>query len=765
MKRRAFLKSGGYLFVAAALPCAALTAAQQLQTPAAADHAAALALDQVSSFIAIDRSGGVTAFCGHVDLGTGIRTALAQIVAEELDVPMQRVTMILGDTARTPDQGPTIASSSIQISAVPMRRAAAQARQFLVNEAASRLAVPADTLSVTDGVVKAKNGRALSYGDLVDGRQFHLKISDQAPLKPRKDYRVVGQSVARVDIPAKVTGGLTYVHDMRVPGMLHGRVIRPPYPGMDNTAPIGQSLVSVDANSIAHIPGIVKIVTIGDFVGVVATREEHAIRAMHELKLTWKPWAQLPDLSGAQLEPALRNHPSTPRTLKTSGDVQNATAHAARRLRATYHWPYQMHGSIGPSCALADFRDNHMTVWSGSQNPHDLRNDLIKLLKLPADQVHVIRMEAAGCYGRNCADDVCADAALLARAVGKPVRVQLMREQEHGWEPKGAAQLIDVDGGLDAHGEVAGYDFNTRYPSNDATTLALLLTGTVPAMPAPVEQMGDRTAIPPYQYANMRVVVHDTPPIVRASWMRGVSALPNVFAHESYIDELAALANQDPVAFRLRHLPDARARELIEAVAKRANWQPRPTPPKPWSGDKTGVLQGRGFAYARYFHSPFPGFGAAWAAWVVDVDVDTATGIVRIKRVVVGHDCGMMINPDGVRHQVHGNVLQIVSRTLKEEVGFDGSGVTSLEWGAYPILRFTDMPEIDVLLMERPEEMPLGAGESASVPGAAAIANAVFDATGVRLREVPFTPDRVKAALKAALNEAAHASGAQGASA
>ncbi|MCG5075463.1 xanthine dehydrogenase family protein molybdopterin-binding subunit [Paraburkholderia tagetis] len=762
MKRRAFLKSGGYLLVAAALPTAALTVAQQLQTPAA-EHPASPALDQVSSFIAIDRNGGVTAFCGHVDLGTGIRTALAQIVAEELDVPVNRVTMILGDTARTPDQGPTIASSSIQISAVPMRRAAAQARQFLVNEAASRLAVSADTLSVAEGIVKAKNGRAISYGDLVDGQQFHLKISDQAPLKPRKDYRVVGQSVARVDIPAKVTGGLTYVHDMRVPGMLHGRVIRPPYTGMDNTAPIGQSLVSVDAHSIAHIPGIVKIVTIGDFVGVVAEREEHAIRAMHELKVTWKSWAQLPDLS-AQLETSLRNNPSTPRTLKTTGNVHDAIAHAAHRLRATYHWPYQMHGSIGPSCAVADFRDNHVTVWSGSQNPHDLRGDLVKLLKLPADQVHVIRMEAAGCYGRNCADDVCADAALLARAVGKPVRVQLMREQEHGWEPKGAAQLIDVDGGLDAQGEVVGYDFSTRYPSNDALTLALLLTGVVPATPAPVEQMGDRTAIPPYRYATTQVVVHDTPPIVRASWMRGVSALPNVFAHESYIDELAVLANQDPVAFRLRYLPDARARELVQAVAKRAGWKPRQphdAAPKPWSGNKTGVLTGRGFAYARYFHSPFPGFGAAWAAWVVDVEVDPATGVVRVKRVVVGHDCGMMINPDGVRHQVHGNVLQIVSRTLKEEVAFDRSGVTSLEWGAYPILRFTDMPEIDVLLMDRPDEMPLGAGESASVPGAAAIANAIFDATGVRLREVPFTPDRVKTAL----NEAAHASGAQGASA
>jgi nicotinate dehydrogenase subunit B len=750
MKRRAFLKSGGYLFIAATLPTLAQpspSTAPQAEPPASPP------IDEVDSFIAIDRTGGVTAFFGHVDLGTGLRTAIAQIVAEELDVPFDRVTMVLGDTRRTPNQGPTIASSSIQVSAIPLRQAAAEARQFLVTEAAARLKARVETLSVTNGVIRARSGgRAISYGELVDGQRFQLKVTGTAPLKPRSAYRLVGQPVKRVDIPAKVTGGLVYVHDMRVPGMLHGRVVRPPYAGVDHTAPIGRGLVSVDRSSIAGIPGIVRVVTIGDFVGVVAEREEQAIQAARALKVEWKPWAGLPDLT--QLEPALRANPATARTLRACEGIESIKSKAATRLRATYQWPYQMHASIGPSCALADVRENEATVWSGSQNPHDLRADLVKLLKLPADHVHVIRMEAAGCYGRNCADDVSADAALLSRAVGKPVRVQLMREQEHAWEPKGAAQLIDIDGGLDEHGNVAAYDFGSRYPSNGATTLALLLTGTVPAE-AVVTKMGDRTAIPAYDYPNLRVVVYDTPTIVRASWLRGVSALPSVFAHESWIDELAALAGQDPVAFRLRYLRDERARELVAAVAQRAQWQPRPKPPAPWRGARSGALRGRGFAYARYFHSDFPGFGAAWAAWVADVEVDVDTGEIRVTRVVVGQDCGMVVNPNGVRHQVHGNVLQMVGRTLKEEVSFDRQGVTSLEWGAYPILHFTDMPEIDVLLMDRPDSPALGSGESASVPGTAAIANAVFDATGVRLREVPFTPDRVKAAL----NEAARMAG------
>ena len=346
-------------------------------------------------------------------------------------------------------------------------------------------------------------------------------------------------------------------------------------------------------------------------------------------------------------------------------------------------------------------------------------------------------MEAAGCYGRNCADDVAADAVLLSRAAGRPVRVQLTREQEHAWEPKGTAQLMDVKGGLCADGSVAGYDFATRYPSNGAPTLALLLTGRMAPKPA-VFEMGDRTAIPPYDYDHLRVVAHDMPPIARASWLRGVSALPNTFAHESYIDELATEAGVDPIEYRLRYLRDPRAVDLVHAVAERAGWTPRPVWKPPVA--ENDIVRGRGFAYALYVHSIFPGYGAAWSAWIADVAVNKATGDVSVTRVVAGQDSGLMINPDGVRHQIHGNVIQSTSRALMEQVSFDRSTVTSREWGAYPIIKFPDIPEIDVLMLPRQDQPPLGVGESASVPSAAAIANAIFDATGVRFREPPFTP-------------------------
>jgi hypothetical protein len=425
--------------------------------------------------------------------------------------------------------------------------------------------------------------------------------------------------------------------------------------------------------------------------------------------------------------------------------VDAAIAAAAKPMQRTYIWPYQMHGSIGPSCAVADCQDGYIRVWSGTQNPHMLRADLALLVGRPDSEIDVVRLEAAGCYGRNCADDVSADAVLLSRAVGRPVRVQLTREQEHAWEPKGSAQLMDVNGGLNADGGVAAYDFATRYPSNGAPTLALLLTGMVAPVPA-VFEMGDRTAIPPYDYDAMRVVAHDMPPIVRASWIRGVSALPNTFAHESYIDELATEAGVDPIEYRLRYLKDQRAIDLVNAVAERAGWIPRPIRKEPAAeGD---IVRGRGFAYALYVHSKFPGYGAAWSAWIADVAVNKATGDVSVTRVVAGQDSGLMINPDGVRHQIHGNVIQSTSRALMEEVSFDRHSVTAREWGAYPIIKFPDVPKIDVLMLPRQDQPPLGVGESASVPSAAAIANAIFDATGVRFRELPFTPERILAGLR-----------------
>ncbi|MET4116148.1 nicotinate dehydrogenase subunit B [Bradyrhizobium sp. JR4.1] len=688
------------------------------------------------TFVRITAEGLVSAYNGHVDLGTGIRTALGQIVAEELDVSFARVVVVLGDTATVPNQGATIASETIQITAVPLRKAAAQARHFLIARAAEHLELPAADLRIEDGLVRGHDNRSISYGELISGETIRLELADDVAVKPVDDYAIVGQSMPRIDLPAKATGELTFVHDIRVSGMLHGRVVRPPYAGVDAGPFVGTSLISVDESSVRDIPGIMAVVRIGDFVGVVAEREENAIRAAEQLAVSWRPTPELTDL--ADVENALRANPSTPRTLIDKGDVDAAIAGAAKPMRRTYLWPYQMHASIGPSCAVADFQDGNIRVWSGTQNPHVLRADLSLLIERPESEIEVIRLEAAGCYGRNCADDVTADALLLSRAVGRPVRVQLTREQEHAWEPKGAAQLIDVNGGLDAAGDVAAYDLATRYPSNAAPTLALLLTGRISPKPD-VLQMGDRTAIPPYDYGHMRVVAHDMAPIVRASWFRGVSALPNTFAHESYIDEAATEAGVDPIEYRLRYLKDQRAVDLVHAVAERAGWTPRPV-----REEKDGeIVHGRGFAYALYVHSKFPGYGAAWSAWVTDVAVNKATGDVSVTRVVAGQDSGLMINPDGVRHQIHGNVIQSTSRALMEEVSFERGAVSAREWGAYPIIPFPDVPKIDVLLLPRPDQPPLGVGESASVPSAAAIANAIFDATGVRFREPPFTPERI----------------------
>jgi nicotinate dehydrogenase subunit B len=703
-------------------------------------------LEGLEILLAVWADGSVTALNGHVDLGTGIRTALAQVVAEELDVPLSQVFMRLGDTGAVPNQGATIASSSLQIHAQPLRMAAAQARQWLLACASLALKQPKETLTLRAGRVSssAEPEQSIGLGELVGTEHTELLLDPSTPLKSPEDYRVVGTSVPRVDIPAKAFGELAFVHDMRVPGMLHGRVVRPPYAGADHGDFIGNTLVSVNERSIAHIPGIRAVVVIRDFVGIVAEREEQAEQALRELQVHWKPWPGLPNTQ--DLAQAIRANPAIRRELVNEGDVDAAMAGVAEAMPRTYVWPYQMHASIGPSCAVADWQGQALTVWAGTQNPHVLRADLARLTGLADVAIDVVRMEAAGCYGRNGADDVAADAVLLSRAVGAPVRVQLTREQESLWEPKGAAQLMEVNGGLLADGSVAAYDFQTSYPSNGSPTLALLLTRTIEPV-AQAFEMGDRTARPPYAFDNLRVAVNDMPPIVRASWLRGVSALPNSFAHESYIDELATAAGVDPVAYRLRYLQDPRAAELVQATADRAGWLTHTEPQQQQSDGDT--LHGQGFAYARYIHSKWPGFGAAWAAWVADVEVNRKTGEVHVRRVVVGHDAGLMVNPAGVEHQVHGNVLQTTSRALKEQVTFEPHTniVANREWGSYPILSFREVPVVEVMTMPRPGEPPLGAGESASVPGTAAIANAIFDATGVRFRQPPFTPEVVRAAL------------------
>ncbi|MDM0021862.1 molybdopterin-dependent oxidoreductase [Variovorax sp. J22R187] len=740
--------------------------------------------------LAIWDDGSVTGLNGHVDLGTGLRTALSQIVAEELDVRVGDVHMMLGCTSVSPNQGGTFASASIQTHSQPLRIAAAQARGWLVAAAAQRLGGAAEDVEVTDGVARLKTKPSsdvgVTYAQLLSGPAVVISLDPATPLKAPDQYRIVGERQPRVDLPAKLAGELVFVHDVRVKGMLHGRVIRPPYVGAEQGDFIGSTLETVDESSIAHIPGVRAVVVIRDFVGVVAEREEHAEQAMRELQVRWKAWPGMPDLSTPdKIEAAIRANPRTQRVLINEGDVDGALKDP-NALHRTYRWPYQLHASIGPSCAVAywmpdgDSGPFGLRVWAAPQNPHVLRADLALLMGIEDVAVDILRMEAAGCYGRNCADDVAGDAALLSRAVGAPVRVQLTREQENQWDSMGTAQLMEVSGTLTEEGRLGAYSFETSYPSNAPPISALLFTRAIEPKPG-VFYLGDRTSRPPYQYAHLRVAVNDMAPIVRAAWFRGVAALPNVFAHESFVDELATAAGADPVEFRLRHLPDVRAAELVRTTADKAGWRVRTGPMENADGGLGpggDVVFGQGFAYARYVHGMWPGNGAAWSAWVADVEVNRRTGEVHVRRVVTGHDAGLLVNPSGVEHQVHGNVIQATSRALLEEASFAPTRSTvstmttpepgkpplptllsqvnaSRDFARYPIISFRDVPVVEVHHIMRPGDAPLGAGESASVPGAAAIANAIFDATGVRFRSPPFTPEKILDGLNGPASAAA----------
>jgi CO/xanthine dehydrogenase Mo-binding subunit len=720
--RRQFLAGGGALVVAFGLPAGA-----RGQAPTAAAS--------LDAWLAVGADGAVTVFCGKVELGTGVETALAQIVAEELDVAVARVTMVLGDTWRTPNQGPTVGSKTLQLGGPPLRQAAAAARQTLLELAAARLGSPVERLVVRDGVVmvEGESRRRLGYGELIGGRRFNRAVPPRVAVKPPDRYHVVGTSARRVDIPGKVRGTHLYVQNVRVPGMLHGRVVRPPA--------VGATLASVDEASIRAIPGA-RVVVRGNFVGVVAEREELAIRAARALRVTWTEGAGLP---ATDVYEAIRSASTTDRVLRNKGDVTAALGGARHVQRATYQTPFQMHASIGPSCAVADVRPGQTTIWSGTQGAWGLRDAIAQLLGVPPEGVRVIWVEASGCYGHNGADDAAADAALLSAAVGRPVRVQWMRHDEHGWEPKGPAMVVDVRAALDAAGAVLAWDYAVRTPTHSTRPGGeggnLLAGQLVGLRPRAGLTGGERNAEHPYAFANDRVTVRwQSTSRVRPSALRGLGAPQNTYANESFMDELAAAAQVDPIEFRLRHLTDPRATAVIEAVAKLARWTSRPSPAPRAESD--GPARGRGVAYARYENRN------AYVAVVTEVAVHRGTGAVRVVRVWVAHDCGLVVNPDGVRNQIEGNVLQTVSRALKEEVAFDRRGVTSLDWTSYPILTFSEAPEsVEITLIDRPDQPAVGAGEPAACPVPAAIANAIFDAVGARVRTMPFTADRVRKAL------------------
>ncbi len=741
VSRRDFLASAGVLAVGFTL---VRRAASGSSLGSAGRSAAAPGADSLDSWLVIGRDERVTVFAGKVELGTGVSTALRQIVAEELDVPVARIDWVQGDSDRTVDQGRTVGSGTVKRGGTQLRRAAAEARRALLDMASVRLAVPAAQLVVTDGVISASTDatKRVTFGALIGGGRFERRISGQAAVKPASAYKVVGQPLRRVEIPAKVTGKHIYVHDVRVPGMLHGRVVRPPR--------VGATVESLDEASAARLPGAVRIVRKGTFVGVVAEREEQAVRAAKALAIRWAASPVLPE--PADLYARFKALAPDKRVVGESGDLDAALRSAQRVVRATYRWPFQLHASIGPSCAVADVRDGKATVWSATQGAHQLCAPIAGLLGIPDSAVRVIFTEGSGCYGHNGADDVAADAALLSQAVGRPVRVQWSREDEHGWEPEGPAMLFEMAGAVGADGKISAWSYDAwtpthgARPNRDASTLVAGMLVAGKATPGEFfSGGGERNARTTYLLPNERVTSHPVPAFpIRTSSLRGLGSPQNSFANESFVDELASAAGIDPIELRRRHLTDPRALAVIDAVAKRAAWKPRTSPVPRAATTGSTALMGRGFAYVQYDRTE------AYVAAVVDVAVRPDTGTVRVRRVCVAHDCGLIVNPDGLRNQIEGNVIQAISRTLKEAVRFDSTRVTGLDWNAYPILRFSEIPDaIDMELIDRPSESSVGAGEAATSPIPPAIANAIFDAIGVRLRDVPFTPDRVRSALGA----------------
>lgn len=757
MTRRQLIKSGGALVVTCGLPN--YLVAQSPGGPSSSKPP--LIPDQLDSYVRIGADGKVTVFFGKMDMGQGVDTAIAQIVADELDVPFERVGVLMSDTAYTVNQGGASGSTGIRSGAIPLRNAAAEARRVLLDWASGHLDVPADELEVIDGIIQVKNdpSKSISYAELIGGRYFNvtlewnerygnaLSAKGIADPKTPDQYKIVGQSIPRLDVPGKVLAETPYVTDIKVEGMWHGRVIRPPVAGARPTG--------YDEKSISDIPSA-RVVQIKDFIAVVAEEEWSAINAARQLEVTWEE-VESPFCEMADLYDYIRR---TPHVEENAGrgfqgsiadaeaEVEKALEGAARVVEAEYEHPFQSHACMGPACALVDAKPDQATVWTGSQKSHMTREGVSKLLDLPIDKVRGIWVPGPGSYGRNDAGDAAMDAALLSRAIGKPVRVQGMRHEGHGWDPKGPASVINIKAGLDADNKVIGYRFKAKgfsawdVRSNEADpsdTLAGLLTG----WPKKTRH-NYGTPSESYNFPNKLEFWQTIPPFLetasplRTAHFRDPQGPQVHFASESFIDEMAATVGKDPVEFRLEYLTDARDIAVVEAVAKEAGWESRPSPRRDrQSGD---VRTGRGMAYASR--------GGTTVATVAEVEVNLTSGRVWVKRFVVAHDCGLIINPDGLKRTIEGNIIQAMSRALREEVQFDRNNVTSIDWETYPIAVTTDIPEsIDVVMINRPEVAPTGAGEPSTRQVAAAIANAIFDATGTRLRRIPFTPERVKAAL------------------
>ncbi len=753
INRRTFLKTSGALVVTFSLAPESVFS-QRL------DGASS---NQVDGWLSINADGSVTAFTGKCELGHGLYTAQTQLVAEELSVPFNRVKLIQCDTEMTPDQGTTSGAQShpTNFNQGSLALACATAREALARLAATRLGVSADQLSVKDGVISTKSdpSKKISYGELIGGKKFNLTLDTRAKRKPASEWTILGTPVPRIEIPAMATAEFEYVHNVRVPGMLHGQVVRPPT--------VGSTLVSVDENSVKDLPGVVKVVVKKNFLGVVAEKPWQAIQAANKLKAVWAPGSGLPKHS--EIHDYLRNKKPTRDTYAVnSKDVDEKLASAAKVMKATYLYPYQMHGSIGSSCAVADVQNGKATVWSASQAVYPLRSTVAMVLGLQPENVHIIFKMGSGCYGCNGADTVSYDAALLSQAVARPVRVQLTRKDEMAWENYGLAFVIDQRIGVDQKGTIIAWDYEAWSPTlgnrpgmtNPGNVVSGFLAGFPPATfaartpaPDPTNFANNNNAVPSYVTGTVngksggtgnvrseRVLSHD---VVSPFWtgpLRSPARLQNTFAHESFIDEVAAELKADPVEYRLRHLSDPRLSDVVKGAAKAANWDARPSPRN--GARRGGILSGRGIACVLYEGDN------GYCAIVAEVDVHQDTGRVAVKRLVIANDVGPISNPDGLKNQLEGGALHGVSRTLGEEVTWDDQKVTSIDWRTYrPLPVGAEIPKIETVLLNRPEAPAAGAGETAVTVTTAAIGNAIFDATGVRIRQVPFTPERVKAAL------------------
>ena len=729
--RRHFLKAGGALVLTFSFAPDAIPQAKPPRLPGSLNGNRML-----DAWLRIGADERVTVFTGKVELGQGIGTALAQIAADELDVDLGRIAMVHGDTERTPNEGQTAGSLSVTNSGTALRFVCAEARSLLVDAAAAKLGVSTAALKVRDGTIQGP-GDSVTYWQLAQELNLKRAASAQVKPKPPTEYQWVGKSIARRDIPAKFTGGAAYVQDIRLPNMVHGRVVRPPSPGAQ--------LVGVDEAAVRRLPGVMAIVRDGRYLAVAAEREEQAVKAREALARAakWEENATLPP-SGEALYAHLMATDVPAQVVASKNEPAGA---AAKTLNATFTRPFQAHGSIGPSCAIAQWQSGKLTVWTHSQGVFPLRGDLSRAFGLEPKMVHCIHAEGSGCYGHNGADDVAFDAAMLARAVeGRPVRVQWMRDDEFGWEPYGSAMVMQLAGSLDAAGNVVAWrhelwshPHSTRPGGRAGVNLRGAWLTERPAKPTtpadgPLPAGGsDRNAVPPYAFPVYEISKHyivASP--LRTSALRTLGGYANVFALESFMDEMAAQAAADPVEFRLKHLKDPRGRAVIEAAAQRAGWT---------SQARADGKTGRGIAYSRYKNV------ACYCAVIAEVEVDRASGAVRVMRALAAVDAGQVVNPDGVINQIEGGVIQAASWTLKEAIGFDRTRVTTRSWDDYPILRFEEVPQTEVVLLDRPGAPYLGVGEGAQGPAAAAIANAIAHATGKRLRDLPFTPNRVKAAM------------------